>query len=239
VILNNGKVNAIDNQLAMDLCEVFEDLEKDDKVKGVILTGRPNCFSAGLDVVNMTRGRENSTIFWNCYLKALQRLVRFPKPFVCAITGYAPAGATILTLCADYRVMGRGAKHVMGMHELKMGMQIPEKLLDIYAYYLGEPKAWEAIQNQKLYTSDEALKMGLVHESAEVEEVMFIAENQIKKLINIYSPVFQKTKRYSRKKLLEIVDRDIDKMTEEILKDWEDPNFKEILNSFINQLKSK
>ena len=39
--------------------------------------------------------------------RRLKAMVHYSKPFVCAITGFAPAGGTILTLCADYRIMAK------------------------------------------------------------------------------------------------------------------------------------
>ena len=120
VQLNNGKVNAINTQLLVDLKEIFDALAKDKNVKGAVLSGRPHAFSGGLDVMSLATLDEIGMIhFWKSYMLTLQSLVKFPKPLVCAITGYAPAGATILTLCTDYRVMGKGAKHVVGMHEFK------------------------------------------------------------------------------------------------------------------------
>ena len=189
VEINNGKVNAINESLGRDLIEAFGQLEEDDDIKGVILAGRPHCFSAGLDIVSLAQSdREGGKNFWRAYLGAVQCMIRFPKPLVCAITGYAPAGATILTLCADYRVMGKGAKHRIGMHEFKMSMLIPELLCDVYAYHLGEKVAWKAVQEAKLFSSDEALAMGLVDESVEVEEVVERAEKHLKKMMNVYLP---------------------------------------------------
>ena len=117
----------------------FAALDKDNSVKGVILAGRPHVFSAGLDVMGLATMNEAQMVdFWETYMYVMQNLVSFSKPLVCAITGYAPAGATILTLCTDYRIMGKGAKHVVGMHEFKMSMQSAKMLCDGYAYHLGE-----------------------------------------------------------------------------------------------------
>ncbi|MGB0839131.1 MAG: enoyl-CoA hydratase/isomerase family protein [Chitinophagales bacterium] len=240
VYLDNGKVNAINTALAQEIKEIFLELDKNDKVEGVILAGRPHGFSAGLDVahlavINQEEGKE----FWEQYLGMLQALVRFRKPFVCAITGYAPAGATIITLCADYRVMGKGKKHVVGMHEFRMSMQIPEMMCDVYTYYLGEKVAWEAVQQCKLYNSDQALAAGLVNESVEVEEVMERAEKQLKFLMNLHPPVFQKSKRYFRKGLLALVDKNIDAMTTEISNDWQDPFVQANTKAFLASLQRK
>ena len=240
VQIDNGKVNAINTALAADLAAAFRALEEDETVKGVILTGRPHCFSAGLDIMSLVAGGFNGTIqFWNAYLDMIQVLVRFSKPFVCAITGYAPAGATIITCCADYRIMGRGEKHVMGMHEFKMSLQIPEMMCKVYAYTIGERTAWEAVLNAKLYHADEAKAIGLVDEAVEVEEVLALAEHRMQKYIKVYAPVFARSKRYLRKELLEAVDMDIPAMVEVILEDNKDPKFLAYVASFMKSLKKK
>jgi enoyl-CoA hydratase/carnithine racemase len=238
VQIDHGKVNAIDVTLAGDLLQAFQELTENDQVKGVILAGRPHCFSAGLNIMSLASGGlDGVRAFWGKYLRALQTMVRFPKPLVCAITGYAPAGGTILTLTADYRIMGKGEKHVMGMHEFKMSMQIPELMCDIYAYHLGEKTAWEMVQTAALFNSDEALALGLVNESVEVDEVMERAEKQIKKLTRVYGPVYQKSKNYFRKGLLKLVDRDIDEMVEVIVKDMSDPFVMKSIEMFLTGLK--
>ena len=236
--IDNGKVNAINQKLAADLKTAFEKFDEDADIKGLILAGRPHGFSAGLDIVSLAKGGvEGSKVFWTSYLGALQSMVRFSKPFVCAITGYAPAGATILTLCADYRVMGKGEKHVIGMHEFKMSMQIPELLCDIYAFQIGEKKAWKAVQQARLFTSDEAVDIGLVDESVEVDEVLGRAEKHLKKLIGVYGPVYTRSKEYFRKGLLTLVDRPIEPMVEQIAKDSEDPFVLQTMQMFLGSLK--
>ena len=238
VELDNGKVNALDTQIWKDLRETFRDLDKDNSVKGVILSGRPHCFSAGLDVMHLGQlDLEGLKLFWREALGALQTIVRFSKPLVGAVTGYAPAGATILALTTDYRIMGRGDKHVIGMHEFKMSMQIPEMLCDIYAYHMGEKEAWVAVQNAKWHNSDEAVSVGLVNESVEVDEVMGKAEKYIQKLIGVYGPVFQKSKEYLRRGLLKVVDINIEDHVAEIAKQADDPFVKQSMEMFLASLK--
>ena len=238
VEINNGKVNAINESLGRDLIESFGQLEEDDDIKGVILTGRPHCFSAGLDIVSLAQAdREGGKDFWRAYLGAVQSMIRFPKPLVCAITGYAPAGATILTLCADYRVMAKGDKHKIGMHEFRMSMLIPEMMSDVYAYHLGEKQAWKAVQQARLFSSDEALEIGLVDESVEVEEVLGRAEKHLKKVMGVYLPVYAKSKEYFRKALLKLVDRPIEPMIETIAEGYDDPFVKQSMSMFLMSLK--
>ncbi len=241
VQLDNGKVNAINTPLLLDLKHIFDALDKDDSIRGVVLSGRPNAFSAGLDVMFLSTMDEAGGIhFWECYMRALQSLVQFSKPLVCAITGYAPAGATILTLCTDYRVMARGEKHVVGMHEFKMHMQIPEMLCDVYAYQLGELDAWKAVQQARLYNSDEALEMGLVDESLELEEVLPRAEAYLKKLMVVHPKVYAQSKKYFRKGLYKVVvERDIERIARETIAFNDDDELKAKIAEFMMSLMKK
>lgn len=241
VQLDNGKVNAINTPMLQELKQTFNTLDQDETIKGVILSGRPHAFSAGLDVVFLATLDEAGTLdFWKNYMEVMQTLVGFSKPLVGAITGYAPAGATILALCTDYRVMGKGPKHVIGMHEFKMNMLIPEMLCDVYAYHLGERKAWNFIQKAKLFNSDEALAEGLVDESVEVEEVLARAEKHLLKQIKVYGKVFSQSKKFFTKGLHNIVfNRDIETLAKEDLEFNKDPYLTAMGVAFLASLKKK
>ena len=241
VQLDNGKVNAISLALLRDLMHVFEQIEQNNDIKGVILAGRPHAFSAGLDIISVASMSEEQMIeYWERYMGLMKQMITLSKPLVAAITGYAPAGATILALCTDYRVMGRGEKHVMGMHEFKMSLLIPEMLCDVYAYYLGEVQAWKAVQEARLYNSDEALAVGLVDESVEVEMVLERAEKHLKKQIAIYNKVFHKSKLFIRKGLYKIVlESDIKKLAREQVAFAKDPHFAHLVRTFAESLKRR
>lgn len=231
--LDNGKVNAINTALVKALKDKFEELQNDADNKGVILSGKPNAFSAGLDVKMLaTNSEQQAYDFWLTYMQALQAMVNYNKPFVCAVTGFAPAGATILALCADYRVMAKGPKHVMGMNEFNMSLPVPEMLGDIYAYYLGEHKAWAAVQHASVFNSDKALELGLVNESVEAEEVLTRSEKHLKKLLNIVPMIYSKTKQYNRKGLLKTVNKDLDAYSKEVLSFFKSPELANMIKMF-------
>lgn len=240
VQLNNGKVNAISHQLAKELKECFLTLSQNETVDGVILTGHTGAFSAGLDVVEQAQMNEDETqAFWVDYYGALQAMVLYPKPFVCAITGFAPAGGTILTLCADYRIMAQEPKHVIGMHEFKLSMIVPELMMDLWCYTLGEQKAFQALQNAKLFSAQEALEENIVQAIAPADQVLALAKKHLEKCLLVYGPVYIESKRLARKKLLALVDRDLDQMASEFVATGKDPELKKRVQAFATQLKQK
>lgn len=240
ITIDNGKVNAINTELAIELRDTFKELALDKSVGGVLLKGREGVFSAGLDIITLaTGGIENAKVFWRAYKTMCQELAKFPKPFVCAVNGYAPAGATIIALLADYRVMAIGDKYVMGMHEFKMHLQIPEILCDVYAYSIGEKNAWESVQLAKLFKAEEALKLGLVNEALPLEEVVPAAEKYLKRIAGVMPRVYSDTKAYLRKDLLRILDHDVEKLTEDIIEQSTTPEAQAMVQMFVSSLKNK
>lgn len=236
--IDNGKVNAINTELARDLRDVFLELAEKDEVGGIALIGKPHCFSAGLDIMMMaTSGLDDIVEYWKTYMEALQAMVRYPKPFICGITGFAPAAATSVALCADYRIMGQGPKHVIGLNEFKMSLVIPEMMGDIYAYHLGEKAAWEAVQSAQLFTADEARVVGLVNEAVAVEEVVLKTEERMTQILRVLPNTYAKSKQLMRKSLLQLVDRDIDAMLHQIRAQFEDPTTKQMFDLFLAKLK--
>jgi enoyl-CoA hydratase/carnithine racemase len=237
ITLDNGKVNAIDTELSRDLHRAFTALAADDAIRGVVLAGKPNCFCAGLNVKMLaTSDVDGLRAFFHAYLTALRTLVRFPKPLVAAVTGFAPAGGTIIALTADYRVMGQGPKHTVGMNEFNMSLQIPKMMADIYAAYRGLPAAWTDVQQARMYTSDEALEIGLVDKSVPVDSVIEEAIAHCERLMQVHAPVFRRTKEYLRRDLLTAVEGDIDAMVDVIAEDFDDPVFKQMMAMFVASL---
>ena len=240
VQLNNGKVNTINHALAEELRLTFLSLAKNEEVNGVILSGHTGAFSAGLDVLEMAgNSPEQAQAFWVSYFGALQAMVRYPKPFVCAITGFAPAGGTIFTLCADYRIMAEEPKHFIGMHEFKLSMQIPELLMDLWCYTLGEQKAFQALQNAKLFSAKEALEANIVQAIAPAAKVLDKSIEHLQKCMAVYAPVYIESKRLARKQLLALVDRDIDQLATDFVRFSQDPHLKTLIDQFANRLKQK
>lgn len=241
--LDNGKVNAINLPLLQDLNQAFTDFEADEAIQGVILSGRPHGFSAGLDIVSLAMGGvELAVPFWRAYFQLCQRMIRFPKPLVGAITGYAPAGATILALMTDYKIMALGQKHVLGMHEFKMNLQIPALLCHIYAYYAGEKNAWVAVQQARLFQAEEAVAAGLVNEAAQVEDVLPKAEAYLRRLMAVVPRVYADSKRYLTKQLREIIDlteEQIEQMIAEHMDASNTPEAQMMVKMFVEQLKKK
>ena len=93
VRLQRGRVNALNEPLVEELIETFQSLEKDEKVKSVILTGSGKFFSFGFDVPEfLSYPKEDFIRYLEKFAHLYTSLFVFPKPIVAALNGHTIAG---------------------------------------------------------------------------------------------------------------------------------------------------
>ncbi|MFO7912940.1 MAG: enoyl-CoA hydratase/isomerase family protein, partial [Desulfotignum sp.] len=89
--LNRPKVlNAMNRQLWTEMMDALENLGQDDQIKVLIITGEGRAFSTGADLKD-SKGRTIEA--YRQYLESLQeatrKILRFEKPTIAAVNGYA------------------------------------------------------------------------------------------------------------------------------------------------------
>ena len=171
-------VNALDPALCRALITTL-DAAVADGVDAVVLSGAPGIFSAGLDVPHlMALGQDRQALHagWGAFFGAARSLAALRIPVVAALTGHAPAGGCVLSLCCDYRVMARSpnpAKPFMiGMNETQVGLAVPEGAQQLMRRVIGPYRAERLLVSGSMGTADEALRLGLVDTVVEVDQVV-------------------------------------------------------------------
>ncbi|MEM0350348.1 MAG: 3-hydroxyacyl-CoA dehydrogenase NAD-binding domain-containing protein [Archaeoglobaceae archaeon] len=179
IINRPHKLNAMDLDTLEEISKALKELEKDEEVRVLIITGAGDrAFSAGFDLQTATELNPLRAV--EISLKGnevFSEVERFPKPVIAAINGYAFGGGCELALACDFRIMKRGAK--IGLTELSLAL-IPgwggtQRLPKI----VGIAKAKEMIMLAKRIDADEAEKIGLakaVDAEKFEEEVMNLAK---------------------------------------------------------------
>ena len=240
VRLNRGKVNAINPELVQDIRTCFKSIELDKSINGVILTGSPHYFSAGLDLITLYQfDRDALHTFFRAFGSMYIELVNFSKPFVCAISGHAPAGGTVLAMTADYRVMTKDPKYVIGLNELAVNIQISQPLIDGYSFWIGERLATNAILDGRLFTPQEAMNIGLVNEICTLDQVMKQAESKLNSYLNADLSIFRNTKLKLRKRWIDKLAISDDEELKEIEAIWWKPEIRNRMKLLVESLSKK
>lgn len=237
VRLNRPKANAINGRMVKEIRETFRALEEEESVRGVILTGIPHFFSAGLDVIELYQYDERQIKeFFIAFGSMHIELARFTKPFVCAISGHSPAGGTVIALTADYRIMADGEKYTIGLNEVAVNIQISQNLVEAYAYWIGRGRANQYVLDGKLLNVTEAMQCGLVNEAAPLETVLDRAEQKMRHYLRAHPEIFRNTKSKLRKAWLERIESNAEKDLEQAFQLWWKPEIRARMKAFVDSL---
>ncbi|MGK0389009.1 MAG: 3,2-trans-enoyl-CoA isomerase [Maribacter sp.] len=236
VQMNRGRSNPINAEMVAEIRTLLKKVENDPNIQGVILTGQRNFFSVGLDVIELYHYNETEMAnFWDGFIDMIGDLARFPKPLISAITGHSPAGGCILAICSDYRIMAEQSRFKIGLNEVPVGIVIPSGILALYAFWMGEGKAYQAMMEGYLFEPVEALAANLVDEILDQDEVLAAAEKKMKHYLSFQSSVWMTTKKSLRAKLIReaVVSQEDRALT---LRQWWSAESREILKKMVGRL---
>ena len=235
--LNRGRANPINMEMMREIHKVVKQLAEDDSVRGLILTGSPGFFSVGLDVMELVSLDEQGLDrFWREFFRLMKALVGFQKPLICAVSGYAPAGGCVLSLCCDYVLMADGDFRI-GLNEIEVGLFVPRPILDLLISRVGQDKASQLVLDSRMLTPGQAQRFGLVHELCDCAELMTRANSLINRWLKWDAESWKKTKVELKAPTLERWEQPFDDLIERIKRHWKNPGTLESLNRVVNALK--
>lgn len=177
ITLSRGKVNAIDRGMMDELRTALEDLQHDAGTNAVILTGSGKFFSFGFDVpALLSFTKEQFTDFVGAFTALYTDLFAYPKPILAAINGHAVAGGCMLALACDHRVMARGNARI-SLNEITFGASVFAGIVEILRFWVGSANATSILTSGAMYSAEEAVALGLVHEATDENLVLARAMN--------------------------------------------------------------
>ncbi|MDX1620442.1 MAG: enoyl-CoA hydratase-related protein [Nitriliruptorales bacterium] len=176
--------NAFDPDFMTAIRSAFEDLEDDDTVRVVVLTGEGTAFSAGANL-NWMRSMKDYSFEENVedsrQLDALFRTMNhFPRPVVARVNGAALGGATGLIACADIAVASRNA--IFGFSETKLGIA-PAVISTYVQPKIGLSNARRYFLTGERFDADRAFAIGLVHEVCDHDDLDDTTEQVVGELL--------------------------------------------------------
>lgn len=183
VKLNRPQVlNAMNKQLWVEFQEALEDAKNDPEVKALIITGEGRAFSTGAD---LKESKDRSIEDYRDYLVELQeasrKVIRFEKPTIAAINGYALGSGYELSLACDIRIAAGEAK--IGSPEARVASSVTGGAMRLVQDLIGPAKAKELLFTAEYIDGKEAERIGLVNKAVPLDQLMEEAREIARKIV--------------------------------------------------------
>lgn len=163
------KKNCMSPTLNREMYATLHHLELDDRCDVLVLTGRGEAWSAGMDLKEYFRETENESDTFKmrtreeCANWQQLKLRNHAKPTIAMVNGWVFGGAfTPLTSC-DISVAADDAK--FGLSEINWGILPGGNVTKVVADTMGYRKALYYIMTGETFTGKQAAEMGFVTES--------------------------------------------------------------------------
>lgn len=178
VSMDKGPVNSLNTELIQDLTSAISSTAG--TAKGLVLTSSlPTVFCAGLEITEMHNpDPAKLRVFWGSLQDLWIALYSCKIPTAAAIIGHSPAGGCLLSMCCDYRAMV-GPKYTIGLNETQLGIVAPFWFKDTMVNTIGQRQTELALMMGTLFTSQQALKIGMVDQVVDTREECFEAAHKV------------------------------------------------------------
>ncbi len=184
--LNRPKeLNALNRQLMEEVRDALFQLDKDEKVRVIIITGNEQAFAAGADIKQMSDQSAIDMLMIDQF-STWDQIRKTKKPIIAAVSGFALGGGCEFVMTCDMVIASETAK--FGQPEIKIGTMPGAGGTQRLTKVIGKAKAMELILTGRFLSAEEALFYGLVNKVVPVEMYLFEAV-QLAKEIAQMSPV--------------------------------------------------
>jgi enoyl-CoA hydratase len=163
-------LNALNDALMNELGEVLTDLDADESIGAMVITGGAKAFAAGADIGAMkdwgymdVYKREYITRNW-------ERMRSVRKPVIAAVAGYALGGGCELAMMCDILIAADTAK--FGQPEIKLGVMPGAGGTQRLPRAVGKAKAMDLILTARMMDAQEAERAGLVSRVVPAEKLL-------------------------------------------------------------------
>jgi 2-(1,2-epoxy-1,2-dihydrophenyl)acetyl-CoA isomerase len=158
-------MNAINVELGEALLKILVDVEYDENIRAILLTGTGKAFSSGGDVKAMIASPDPKSKFFKeltVFLNGIVNTIRMlKKPVVAGLNGAAAGAGVSLALACDLIVASRSA--VFNLAYTKIGLPPDGGATALLTQHVGPKRAMEYIFFNPVINMQQALEIGLIN----------------------------------------------------------------------------
>lgn len=152
-------LNALNSQVMAELTSALEELDNDDAIRCILLTGNARAFGAGADIKDMADATAVEMVQRN-WIAYWDRIKKISKPVIAAVSGYAFGGGCELAMACDLIVASESAQ--FAQPEINIGVIPGAGGTQRLTRAIGKAKAMDMVLTGRALTAHEAEAHGLV-----------------------------------------------------------------------------
>jgi len=154
------RLNALSDEMLLQVAEALEALAADPGVRVAVLTGSGRAFAAGADLAAFAE-MDVGAYLEGPRISAWRRIWAFEKPLLAAVEGHCLGGGFELALAADLIVAGEGAR--FGQPEVNLGLMPGAGGVQRLVRLLGYHRALAVLWGERTLDAHAAWRHGIVH----------------------------------------------------------------------------
>lgn len=186
------KKNAITAAMYQMMADALVDAESDATVRAILITGKPEVFTAGNDLEDFLKN-SSATVGERPVAQFMRALSTATKPVVAAVSGNAVGIGTTLLMHCDLVYAADNAKFSMPFTQLGLCPEFASSML--FPQMVGYPRAAEKLLLGEAFLAEEAYEMGLVSRVLPLADLIPFAHAQAAKLAALPASSLRVTKR--------------------------------------------
>lgn len=152
--------NALNKQMLGELTDTLRVIDRNEKVRCILLTGSEKCFSAGVEVSELAESNFAELFCGGYFGPDAEPLIRCRKPVIAAVSGYAVGAGCELAMMCDVVIAADTAK--FGLPDINLGVIPALGGTQRLARAVGKAKAMDMLLTGRFMTAEEADRAGLV-----------------------------------------------------------------------------
>lgn len=193
ITLNRPKaLNALCTPLIQEMGQALDDMEANQDIGAIVLTGSEKAFAAGADIKEMADKSYMDVYMEDFITNGWERITTCRKPIVAAVAGYALGGGCEVAMMCDFILAADNAK--FGQPEITIGTIPGAGGTQRLTRFVGKSKAMEMCLTGRIMEVDEAERAGLVSRVVPVAELVEEAVRTAEKIAALSRPVVMMAK---------------------------------------------
>ena len=153
-------LNALNVELMSALRDSLKELDKNDAVRVIVISGNDKAFAAGADIKQMADKSAIDMLEIDQF-STWDQIRKTRKPIIAAVSGFALGGGCELAMTCDMIIASETAK--FGQPEIKIGVTPGAGGTQRLTRAVGKAKAMEMVLTGAMIDAEEALRYGLVN----------------------------------------------------------------------------